>query len=119
MTYNYKKLFIPARNLRNVQTVSEKKIWSLLKNKQINNFRFLRQKILGEFIVDFYCHELKLIIEIDGGIHNKQKERDKEREEYLKNKFDLRILRYSNEFILENNIDFLKQKVQEDINVFI
>lgn len=52
------------------------------------------------FIVDFYCSELLLIIEIDGEVHDFQKQRDKERDNILKEKFGLRILRYSNEEVL-------------------
>ncbi len=115
MTYNYKKLFIPAREMRKNQTETEKKIWTVLKNKQINNLKFLRQKIIGEFIIDFYCHEIKLALEIDGEIHNKQKERDIEREDFLKYKFGLDILRYTNKFVLENDVETIKIKLLEDL----
>ena len=116
MSYNYKKLFIPAREMRKNQTLSEQKIWEVLKNKQINNLKFLRQKILADFIVDFYCHELKLVIEIDGEIHDKQKERDTERENYLKERFNLSIIRYTNDFILKNETKIIKEKILNDIS---
>ncbi len=115
MIYNYKKLFIPAREMRKSQTPSEKKIWNILKNRQVNDLKFLRQKILGEFIVDFYCNEIKLVIEIDGEIHDTQKERDNERDFYLKEKFNLKIIRYKNNFILKNEIEKIKAKLLKDI----
>jgi very-short-patch-repair endonuclease len=83
MKNNYSKLKYLARNLRNNQTKSEKKFWRIVKERKFHNLRFLRQKIITEFIADFYCYELRIIIEIDGGIHKKLKERDKFREDFL------------------------------------
>jgi len=72
---------------------------------------------LDKYIADFYCHELKLVVEIDGSIHQleKVKERDKNREEAIR-KFGLQILRFSNEdvllnsFVIENEIRALIKK---------
>ena len=66
MHYN-KKIF--ARELRKNFTPEEKKVWEVLKNRNFNNLKFRRQHVLQGFVVDFYCHELKLAIEIDGKIH--------------------------------------------------
>lgn len=115
MSYNYKKLFIPAREMRKNQTNTENKMWSLLRNRQLNGLKFLRQKILGEFIMDFYCHEKKIVIEIDGKIHEKQKERDRERGYFLESKFELKIIRYINEFVLNNNEAEIEKRLLEDI----
>lgn len=112
---NYKKLFIPAREMRKSQTEAELKIWNILKGKQINNLRFLRQKIIGEFIVDFYCHEKKLVIEIDGEIHKLQIEKDIERDNSLRSNFDLKIIRYTNDFILNNSSELILEKLIKDI----
>ncbi|MEI6352319.1 MAG: DUF559 domain-containing protein [Candidatus Nomurabacteria bacterium] len=115
-TYNnYKKLFIPAREMRKNQTLSEKKFWDIIKDRQINDLKFLRQKIIGEFIADFYCHNIKLIIEIDGKIHENLKERDVERENFLKSRLEIKIIRYTNDFILNNNNETIKEKLLSDL----
>ena len=68
-------------------TEAEKLLWSKLRRKQIHNLQFYRQKILGEYIVDFYCPKLNLVIEIDGGQHYtiEGENNDKIRDEFLKN----------------------------------
>ena len=71
--------FQKARQLRNKTTTAEQLLWERFKGKQICDVRFRRQHPFSEFIVDFYCHAAKLIIEIDGKIHLKSKEYDKER----------------------------------------
>jgi very-short-patch-repair endonuclease len=98
-----KNLVSRARELRRTETEAEKKFWfEILKNEKLINYKFTRQKPLGNFIVDFYCAKLKLAIEIDGEIHKFQKVRDNERDNVLKQKFGVRILRYKNENILKN-----------------
>lgn len=111
---NYKKLFKVSRELRKFQTITEDEIWNEIRNRKLNNFKFTRQKIFGEFVVDFYCSKLNLVIEIDGEVHEHQKERDLERENYLKNNFKLRILRIKNKEIPKDNLyEFLEEKIQE------
>ena len=98
-----KNLVSRARELRKSETEAEKKFWfKILKDKKLVNFKFTRQKPIGDFIVDFYCAKLKLAIEIDGEIHKFQKDRDKERGNILKSKFDLKIIRYKNDEVLNN-----------------
>ena len=105
-----KNLVSRARELRKSETEAEKKFWNvILKNKKLEKFKFTRQKPIGDFIVDFYCAKLKLAIEIDGGVHNFQDRRDIERDNILKNKFDLKIVRYKNEDVFSNS-----EKVLED-----
>ncbi len=100
LPYN-KNLVSRARELRNNQTPAEIKFWfEILKDKRINKFKFTSQKPLDYFIADFYCSSLRLVIEIDGEIHKGQKIRDLERDEILKQKFGLKILRYTNEEVL-------------------
>jgi len=99
-----------TRELRKKQTKAEKLIWQKLRNKNFAGFKFTRQHpiyyfkddLKKFFIADFYCHELRLVIELDGGIHQKQKGYDYAREELLKVK-KLQVLRFLNEEI-ENNI---------------
>ncbi|MBZ9728702.1 endonuclease domain-containing protein [Salegentibacter sp. JZCK2] len=102
--------FAIARKLRQNMTSSEKMLWEHLNNNQLG-YKFRRQHPLQSFIVDFYCHQFKLVIEIDGGYHNskKQKVADQEREELLQFQ-ELHILRFTNEEVVENI-----QKVIEQI----
>jgi len=75
------KLFEFSKILRKTQTDAEIIIWQCIRNRNILGFKFRRQHPLDKYIADFYCHEAKLIIEIDGGIHNQvdNKEYDKNR----------------------------------------
>lgn len=114
--YN-RNLVSRARELRKETTEAEKIFWNkILKNKKFADFKFTRQKPLDNFIVDFYCASLGLIIEIDGEIHNSQKSRDKERDNILKQKFGLRIIRYTNKEILED-IEKVIEELVKRINM--
>jgi very-short-patch-repair endonuclease len=102
---SYKGITLLARNLRKKQTSSEKLLWTVLRRKSLRGYKFLRQhpifySIINErvefFIADFYCSELKLIIELDGKIHEKNKEYDFERDLKLLNK-GIYVLRIKNE----------------------
>jgi very-short-patch-repair endonuclease len=63
------EIFKRARQLRKRTTPSENNLWALLRKKQFEGYKFRRQHPIYKFIADFYCHELRLIIELDGGIH--------------------------------------------------
>ena len=90
-----------AQHNRNNPTRAESKMWyEVLNNKNIGD-RFLRQKPIHNFIVDFYCSKLKLVIEIDGDSHAEQTVYDKERTKVL-NKYGLKVIRYKNSDILNN-----------------
>jgi very-short-patch-repair endonuclease len=93
LTYN-KDLKEKSNNLRNESTLSEVLLWKRLKSKQLDGFRFLRQKPIGKYIVDFYCHKLKLVIEIDGASHYENSGYDNVRDKYLEN-LGLSVLRIS------------------------
>lgn len=73
-----------ARELRKNSTLSEVLLWNQLKNHQFFDLDFDRQKIIGNYIVDFYCPQLKLVIEIDGASHDNKLEYDLIRDEYFK-----------------------------------
>lgn len=98
MTYSGNKdLVKKARELRNNMTLAEILLWSELRSKKVEGYKFRRQQPIFDYIVDFYCHELKLIIEVDGEIHSlyEQAEKDKKRDRILKiNGFN--ILHFSN-----------------------
>ncbi|MBI5780038.1 MAG: endonuclease domain-containing protein [Planctomycetes bacterium] len=77
------KLKLLARQLRRQSTVSEILLWRHLKNKQMKGYDFHRQKPIDEYIVDFFCPKLNLIIEIDGETHSEKAEQDRLREQKL------------------------------------
>lgn len=104
-----KNLISVARDLRKKPTEAELKFWSeVLKNKKFESFKFTCQKPIDFFIVDFYCSKLALVIEIDGEVHQYQQARDRERDNILKEKYNLKVLRYSNKEVLENTDLVLK-----------
>jgi very-short-patch-repair endonuclease len=99
-----------AHALRNKMTPAEKLLWEELRLKKIKGLKFRRQHAIGQFIVDFYCHEKKLVIEVDGGYHLEkcQAIHDNDRN-YELEKFGLKIMRFTNNEVLEN----IKIVVQE------
>ncbi|MFV8357340.1 vitamin B12 dependent-methionine synthase activation domain-containing protein [Flavobacterium sp. XS1P32] len=99
----YDKLKVRAKEMRNKPTEAEKMLWNVLSNKGVEGFKFRRQHIIGEFIVDFVCLEKKLIIEVDGSIHNEpeQIEHDKNRTIWLESK-GFKVVRYTNQQVLNN-----------------
>ncbi|MDN5355002.1 MAG: hypothetical protein PWQ09_1758 [Candidatus Cloacimonadota bacterium] len=102
-----------ARNNRKNMNKPEAKLWYEVLNKKRLGYKFLRQKPIKNYIVDFYCNQLKLAIEIDGMSHNKQMEYDTHREDCLK-KLGIKILHYSNWQIM-NNIDGVCEDIIENI----
>ena len=92
--YRIKPLKVTARRLRKRQTKSEKLLWLALRNRQLDDLKFLRQHPIGHSIVDFYCHETRLVIEIDGGIHLNAdvKDRDKFRQKMIED-YGIRFFR--------------------------
>ena len=95
--------FDKARLLRNNMTEAEKIVWEKLKNRKVFKARFRRQHPIGSFIVDFYCHEYKLAIEIDGEIHLKTEvnEYDDGRSHDIE-KLGIKILRFTNNEVFKN-----------------
>jgi very-short-patch-repair endonuclease len=92
-----------ARHLRRTATVAEKKLWSRLRNRQQHGLRFRRQEPIGDRIVDFFCAEARLAIELDGSGHqrhfNQIEDLDKEIELHEKG---VRVLRFSNHAVMSN-----------------
>ncbi|MDD5569757.1 MAG: endonuclease domain-containing protein [Bacteroidales bacterium] len=107
------KIFELANDLRKSSTKAEMIVWKVIRNRRIKNQKFRRQHPIDTFIADFYCPQKKLVIEIDGGIHNikENKEYDIERERILK-KHGLKILRFKNEEV-EKNINKVIKKISE------
>jgi very-short-patch-repair endonuclease len=90
-----------AHILRRSMTKAEAVLWKRLKNRKLFNTKFRRQQPINIFIVDFYCHEYRLVIEVDGDIHNDEiaNQYDLGRTEVL-NKFGLKVIRFTNDQIL-------------------
>ncbi len=100
----YELLKENAKNRRKEPTVAETFLWEALKGKQLENYKFRREHVIDDFIVDFVCLSEKLVIEVDGGYHNNPdvKEADKLRTEILKN-LGYRVLRFSNDEVLNKS----------------
>jgi len=97
---NYNTVTI-ARNLRKRFTEAEKLLWRYLRARQLEGLKFRRQQPIGNYIVDFVCFEKGLVIEVDGGQHAIEREKDKERDKWLKGQ-GLKILRFWNNEVLTN-----------------
>jgi leucyl-tRNA synthetase len=119
---SYKGITSLARNLRKNHTTSEKLLWTFLRRKSFHGYKFLRQHpvfytIINSrvefFIADFYCSGLKLIIELDGKIHEKNREYDSERDLKLLNK-GIYVLRIKNEEL--DNMKSVIRILDETIN---
>lgn len=106
-------LKIRARDLRHNSTLSEVLLWQMLKNKQIYGLDFNRQKIIGNYIVDFYCSKLNLVIEIDGSSHDNKYAYDANRDEYLQG-LGLYVLH-----IKDRDVKFNMQDVLNTLDTFI
>ncbi len=99
----FPEIFRRAKELRASMTIAEQVLWERLRAGRLNGLNFRRQHPISKYIVDFYCHQYKLVIELDGNVHQEkdQKERDLGREEELKS-LGLHIIRFSNESVLHD-----------------
>ena len=100
-----------AKELRREMTPAEKILWKEVKANKLYGLHFRRQQIVHGYFADFYCHQHELIVEVDGGIHQRQQEYDAEREEYLR-VLGFRIIRFTNDEITEN-VRGVLQKIVE------
>src|SRR5438045_4871054 len=102
-----------ARDLRKQQTSAEDILWQLLRDRRLLGCKFRRQHQIGDYIADFFCREANLVIECDGGIHNRNEawHHDQNRDAYMIS-LGLRILRISNERILNNTQNVLLELQQ-------
>ncbi|MCP3910763.1 MAG: endonuclease domain-containing protein [Actinomycetia bacterium] len=99
-----------ARELRQKQTPAEEVLWALLRRKNLVGLKFRRQQQLGPFIADFYCHRARLVIEVDGGIHETRTQADiDENRDFFLREHRLRVLRFTNQQILEDPESVLRQ----------
>ena len=102
-----------ARELRKNQTPAEEILWEMVRDRRFLNLKFRRQHQIGDYIADFYCHDLKLIIELDGSVHKLSdvEKKDIKRDKYLRS-LGFKILRIQNQTILDNP-DNVLEMIQE------
>jgi very-short-patch-repair endonuclease len=92
-----------ARELRKAQTPAEGALWTLLRDRNLLRLKFRRQVPIGRYIADFYCHRYKLVVELDGPVHEDrlQAAHDENRNFYLRT-LGLTILRFTNQQVFED-----------------
>jgi very-short-patch-repair endonuclease len=107
-----------AGDLRKSMTPAEKVLWERLRNRQVKGLRFRRQHPLKDFIVDFFCYEAMLVIEVDGSVHDEtsQKERDEQRTMILK-RLDIREIRFTNEEVI-NHTDQIIKRIEAELSTY-
>jgi very-short-patch-repair endonuclease len=106
-----KKTF--ARQLRKRQTPTEAKVWAVVKNRKCLGLKFRRQHVIEGFVVDFYCSEKRLAIEIDGGIHRQQKDYDDLRQTEIEAE-GIKVIRIKNEELRSEKL--LLDKIKEALS---
>jgi very-short-patch-repair endonuclease len=114
---DYNKTFKSySQTLRKNMTKAEIRLWSRLRGKQLNQVQFHRQKIIGNYIVDFYYPKASLVIELDGGQHYSEEGRykDKQRDNYLKSQ-GMYVMRFSDRDVFEN-LEGIVNHIQNYIN---
>ena len=108
------KLKSLSRNLRNSSTLSEVLLWNQLKSRKVKGYQFMRQKPIDEYIVDFYCSKLRLVIEIDGDSHSEKAEADLIRQKKLES-MGLSVLRFYDRDV-KTNIEGVVSTIEKWIN---
>lgn len=103
-----------SKDLRQNQTIAEKEFWKFLK-ENYKDLKFNRQRPIDNFVVDFHCPKLNLVIEIDGEIHNSQKEKDSDRDRILFYKYNLKTIRFTNHQVI-NQKDYLKEILDKSLH---
>ncbi len=102
-----------ARQMRREPTPAEAKLWGRLRRRQIGGVKFRRQVALGRFIVDFCSFEVRLVVEVDGPIHEYSGEQDALRQEFLE-ALGFRVLRFTNQAVL-NELDAVVEQIAEAV----
>jgi very-short-patch-repair endonuclease len=100
--HNNESLKSLRKSFRNNSTASEATLWKILSNSKIGGLKFRRQHSVGKFVLDFYCPELRLAIELDGEPHSNPAViiKDIERDKYME-KLSIRVLRFENRWVYE------------------
>lgn len=110
------KLYQYGRELRQSATNAEKILWDNLRNRNLDGLKFRRQHPIDKYIADFYCHEKKLVVELDGFVHNKKEnaDYDKARTYELEGLAGIKVIRFSNNEV-ENNIAMVLNEIRKVI----
>jgi len=108
----YRELRQKAKEMRSNPTDAEKILWNAINNNRLG-FKFRQQHIINRFIVDFYCVAKSLALELDGGVHDRQKDRDAERDNLL-NCLGVNLLRFPNDCVI-NNLDAVIKIITEKL----
>jgi very-short-patch-repair endonuclease len=111
------KLLQAARELRQPQTPAEVKLWSRLRNRQLDGLKFRRQHPIDRFIIDFYCDETKLCVEVDGDSHAEQIEYDQARTTCL-NELGYTVIRFTNREVFAQ-LDAVLQQIATECQQLI
>ena len=109
--YNDQQQKLRRQELRKNQTEAEKILWQKIRNRKMNNLKFQRQYGVGPYILDFFCPQIRLAVELDGDYHQNEVDYDKERELFLQDK-DIKVIRFWNEEVLNNLGSVLKKIVE-------
>ena len=109
------EIFSNAEALRNQMTEAEQVLWEALREKQLEGLKFRRQHPVNEYVLDFYCHQARLAIELDGKYHEENGQRfyDADRTNNLE-ELGMRVIRFQNEAVLEN-LDEVLEEIREEV----
>jgi very-short-patch-repair endonuclease len=83
-------------------TLAEKCFWNMVRKNQVCGLHFKRQQVIHGFIADFYCNQIGLVVEIDGGIHERQKDYEQLREQII-NQHGIKVIRFTNEEVIDKS----------------
>ena len=108
------KLKVLSRELRKNSTLAEILLWEQLKSRKLRGLQFARQKPVGEYIVDFYCPKLGLVLEIDGSSHDTRLEKDAVRQAYLES-IGLKVIRFL-DIDVKNNLHGVLSQLELEIS---
>ncbi len=104
----WEKLKPLARQKRHEPTPAENRLWEHIRNRQIDNLKFRRQHPVDKFIVDFYCSDARLVIEVDGWIHAYTMDEDAIRQEFLPS-LGIKVIRFTNDQVFQSLYECLEQ----------
>jgi very-short-patch-repair endonuclease len=109
------KLYQFARDLRKAQTLTEDILWQYLRGRKLDGLKFRRQHPLMEYVADFYCHEKKLVIELDGSVHDSKinLDYDQGRTNWLA-ELEVTVIRFRNEEVIYK-MEFVINEIRNTI----
>jgi len=107
---NNEKLLL-AKHFRQHMTYAERCFWNIVRKNQFNGLRFRRQQVIHGFIADFFCNQVNLVVEVDGGIHETQKDYDKLRD-YIISACGIKVIRFTNDEVIDHS-DRVEQRLTQ------